>query len=220
MKQWKCLQLTLTSLFLGGLPAAVAQPWDGLDVALADWWRMKHKLGRAGQAHRKSCRAHQDPCDSYQQPSEGVLPPALPSGFTSIQRQMKSELPASAGCTGLDPFRFFTGTVGTLQGQPTWVWNRVTGALKQPRASLNQIHHVRICWSPVSTVCSTHASRLRSFCGITHTKGRQVFAIGDNWCFKSRIPSWLFDRFVNLFQGWHLSWNNVIQHTALVWWQI
>ena len=23
-------------------------------------------------------------------------------------------LPASAGCTGLDPFRFFTGTVGTL----------------------------------------------------------------------------------------------------------
>lgn len=25
------------------------------------------------------------------------------------------DLPASAGCTGLDPFRFFTGTVGTLK---------------------------------------------------------------------------------------------------------
>lgn len=56
--------LTFTSLFLGGLPTAVAQSWDGLDVALADRGWVKHKLGGAGQADRKSRRAHQNPRDS------------------------------------------------------------------------------------------------------------------------------------------------------------
>lgn len=55
---------TFASLFLGGLPAAVAQSWDGLDVTLADGWRMKHQLGGPGEADGESCCAHQDPCDS------------------------------------------------------------------------------------------------------------------------------------------------------------
>ena len=62
---------TFTSLFLGGLAAAVAQTGDGLDVTLADRWRVKHQLGRAGQADRKSCCAHQDACNAWTQPAEG-----------------------------------------------------------------------------------------------------------------------------------------------------
>lgn len=57
-------EATFTSLFLGGLPAAVAQSGDGLDVALADRRRMKHKLGRASQADGEPRRAHQNPRDS------------------------------------------------------------------------------------------------------------------------------------------------------------
>lgn len=62
---------TFTSLLLGGLAAAVAQAGHGLDVALADRWRMKHQLGRARQADRKSCCAHQDACNAWIQPAEG-----------------------------------------------------------------------------------------------------------------------------------------------------
>lgn len=60
----KNLNPTFASLLLRGLPAAVAQSRDGLDVALADGWRMKHQLGGSGQADGESCCAHQDPCDS------------------------------------------------------------------------------------------------------------------------------------------------------------
>lgn len=65
------LKPTFTSLFLRGLPTAVAQTWDRLDVTLADRRRVKHKLGGASEADRKSCRAHQNPCDSYQYPAGG-----------------------------------------------------------------------------------------------------------------------------------------------------
>lgn len=54
---------TFASLLLGGFATAVAQTGHGLDVTLADGWRMEHQLGRAGQADRKSCRAHQDACN-------------------------------------------------------------------------------------------------------------------------------------------------------------
>lgn len=55
---------TFASLFLCGLATAVAQSGHRLDVTLADRWRMKHQLGRAGQADRKSCRTHQDACNA------------------------------------------------------------------------------------------------------------------------------------------------------------
>lgn len=55
---------TLTSLFLGGLSAAVAQTRHWFDVALADWRRVQHQFGRPRQAHGQSGGAHQDPCDS------------------------------------------------------------------------------------------------------------------------------------------------------------
>lgn len=55
---------TLTSLFLGGLSAAVAQTRHWFDVALADWRRVQHQFGRPGQAHGQSSGAHQDPCDT------------------------------------------------------------------------------------------------------------------------------------------------------------
>lgn len=61
---------TFTSLFLRGLATAVAQARDRLDVTLADRRRVKHKLGGASQADRKSCGAHQNPRDSYQHPAE------------------------------------------------------------------------------------------------------------------------------------------------------
>lgn len=32
-----------------------------------------------------------------------------------MSKAVSIHLPARAGCTGLDPFRFFTGTVGTLK---------------------------------------------------------------------------------------------------------
>ena len=55
--------LTLASLFLGGLPAAVAEAWHGFDVALADGRRVQHQFRRPGQTHGQSGGAHQDPCD-------------------------------------------------------------------------------------------------------------------------------------------------------------
>lgn len=55
--------LTLASLFLGGLPAAVAKAWYGFDVALADRRRVQHKFRRPGQTHGQSRRTHQDTCD-------------------------------------------------------------------------------------------------------------------------------------------------------------
>lgn len=56
--------LTLASLFLGGLPAAVAEAWHRFDVALADRRRVQHEFRRPGQAHGQSGGTHQDPCDS------------------------------------------------------------------------------------------------------------------------------------------------------------
>lgn len=124
------LKPTFTSLFLRGLPTAVAQTRDRLDVTLADRRRVKHKLGGASQADRKSCRAHQNPRDSYQHPAEeGGL---TYSPAKCVSSQSKWSLPASAGCTGLEPFRFFTGTVGTLKRRQIWVKNCVTKAARCP----------------------------------------------------------------------------------------
>lgn len=62
---------TFTSLLLCGLATAVTQARHGLDVTLADRWRMKHQLGRAGQADRKPRCAHQDACNTWKPPAEG-----------------------------------------------------------------------------------------------------------------------------------------------------
>lgn len=75
-------ELTFTSLLLCGLPTAVTQTGHGLDVALTDRRRMKHQLGRAGQADRKSRRTHQNPCNAWEQPAEGVS--ELVSGSTEM----------------------------------------------------------------------------------------------------------------------------------------
>ncbi len=55
--------LTLASLFLGGLPAAVAKALHGFDVALADRRRVQHEFRRPGQTHGESGSTHQDACD-------------------------------------------------------------------------------------------------------------------------------------------------------------
>lgn len=43
----------------------MTQTGNRLDVTLADRWRMKHQLGRAGEAHRKTCSTHQDACNTF-----------------------------------------------------------------------------------------------------------------------------------------------------------
>lgn len=55
--------LTLASLFLGGLPAAVSKARHWFDVTLADWWRMQHKFRGPGEAHGQSGSTHQNSCD-------------------------------------------------------------------------------------------------------------------------------------------------------------
>lgn len=46
--------------------------------------------------------------------------------------------PASAGCTGLDPFRFFTGTVGTLKHKKTNLQINDTLKADTPQAGSSQ----------------------------------------------------------------------------------
>lgn len=112
---------TFAGLFLCGLPAAVTQTRHWLDVTLADRWRVKHQLGRSGEAHGKSSCTHQNPCDAWKQQNGApiiIVISCLLNMFKHWMLLMSSvggHLPASAGCTGLDPFRFFTGTVGTLK---------------------------------------------------------------------------------------------------------
>lgn len=55
--------LTLASLFLCGLSAAVAQALHGFDVALADRRRVQHEFRRPGQTHGQSGSTHQDTRD-------------------------------------------------------------------------------------------------------------------------------------------------------------
>lgn len=55
--------LTLASLLLGGLSAAVAKAWHRFDVALADRRRVQYEFRRPGKTDGQGCSAHQDACD-------------------------------------------------------------------------------------------------------------------------------------------------------------
>lgn len=91
---------TFTSLLLCGLATAVAQTGHGLDVTLADRRRMKHQLGRAGQADRKPRCAHQDACNACKQPAEGDVRQCI---WGCVMSSLSRELSINhthEGCSG------------------------------------------------------------------------------------------------------------------------
>lgn len=73
---------------------------------------------------------------------------------TEIQYKIiMTYIPARAGWTGLDPFRFFTGTVGTLKIKHVSLNYQVTNKIKPHRSPQPRYILPGSDESPVNSIC-------------------------------------------------------------------
>lgn len=168
---------TFAGLFLGGLPAAVAQTRHRLDVTLADRWRVKHQLRRSGQAHRKSCCAHQNPCDAWKQRNRGGFDRCTKANHWIKQVNINWLFNMLQHLIATDEFgvRTFTSQCWVHRARPIQVLHRNCWHTERQHDStpvfirnslthfLDQVHSEQTYWVTCQTGLFVCVNRLRSF---------------------------------------------------------